>query len=350
MHDIVPCLSPWRYRNKMEFSFSQNRAGEHFLGLMLARGRGRVLNLTECHLAPNWFSEALHRTREWWKASPLKAYHPHSNTGSLRTLTLREGLRTQDKMAILTVSGDPAFALTRKEISSFVAALQDVCQEMSIFLRIHQQIKGVPTQFFEMHLAGPDHLREQLKVEVDGKLEVLSFKISPSVFFQPNPLQAELLYGYALKMGCVAPHSHVFDLYCGTAALSMVFAKKAHRVTAIELSPESILDAESNLELNHIKNVELHCGDVGKILCGLNHPTPDLVVVDPPRAGLDAKALQHVIQLQSKEILYVSCNPTTAVQNIIPMLDHGYQLQEVQPVDQFPHTPHLEIMIKMRKT
>lgn len=357
VHEILACASPWRYRNKMEFSFSQNKAGEHFLGLMLARGGRRVLNLEECYLTSPWFTKTLNSVRSWWKSSTLKAYHTYANTGSLRTLTLREGRRTLEKMAMLTVSGVADFALNKEQLDGYIEAVKSVLPEeerekICIFLRIQQTQKGSPTQFFEMHLSGPDHITEKLEIEIDGKKRPFLFKISPTSFFQPNSFQAELLYGRALEMAAVTRDTHVFDLYCGTATLGMVFAERAGRVTGIELSPEATFDAESNLKANGIENMQVRCGDVGKVLKSMHEENlkPDLVIVDPPRAGLDATALAEILQLAPKQILYVSCNPASQALNVKIFVENGYTLLELQPVDQFPHTPHLECIARLERS
>ncbi len=350
-HEILPCPAPWRYRNKMEFSFSQNKAQDHFLGLMIARSRRRVFNLEECYLTAPWFAETLCSVRNWWKASGLKAYHAHYNTGSLRTLTLREGRRTGDKMAILTVSGEPEFSLNKEQLAGYVEAVKSALpgENVSIFLRIHQIKKGTPTQFYDMVLSGPDHITEKLEIKIGGETRAFTFKISPMSFFQPNSLQAELLYSRALEMCAVNKEMHVFDLYCGTATLGMIFAQQAGRVSGIELNPEAVFDAESNLQLNGIDNVQIHQGDVGKILQSWEKDKlkPDLVIVDPPRSGLDATSIAQILQLAPKEILYISCNPETQAQNVKVFIENGYKLLELQPVDQFPHTPHLETIARL---
>lgn len=340
-HEILGAANPWRYRNKMEFSFSQNRAGDHFLGLMIAKSRGRVLNLNECHLASSWFIETLKNVRSWWIESGLKAYHRYANTGSLRSLTLREGVRTQDKMVILTVSGHPDFSLSRAHLESFVQA----SGAASIFLCVQQIMTGAPTQFFEMHLAGRDHIQEQL--EIHGRSYM--FKISPRSFFQPNTRQAEQLYRRALEMAGAKKRELMLDLYCGTATLGIVFAEYAKRVVGIELSPEAILDAECNVKMNKADNVELHCGDVAKILKQEKIEKPDLVIVDPPRCGLMEEALAHILALAPQEILYISCNPEAQAKNVKAFVAQGYALCEIQPIDQFPHTPHIENIALLRK-
>lgn len=338
---IIACKDPWHYRNKMEFSFSQNKAGERFLGLILRKSRGKVFHLQECLIAPPWMSEALQKIRHWWENTSPSAFNFRSGEGTLRTLTLREGKRTGDRMAMLTVSGDPRFALRRKELETFVQALND--SKMSIFLRVQQAIAGHPTQFYEMHLSGPDHITEKLHLQ--GR--TLTFKISPTSFFQPNTDQAEILYNQAVEIANMTPQSSVYDLYCGTATLGMTFALKAKHVTAIELNPHAVFDAKTNAEVNGITNIDIQCGDVGKILSQASILRPDLVIVDPPRPGLDSVALEALKRLEPEHILYISCNPVTQAQNISEL--SGYQIIYIQPVDQFPHTPHIENIVLMLK-
>lgn len=337
---IIPSEKQFAYRNKMEFTFSENRAGTKFLGLMIAQAEPYVFNVSECHLANPWFSQVLSLVRKWWESSGLKAYYPPEDRGSLRYLTLREGIRTGQKMAILNVSGNPEFALNREQLDSFVEAVQSGF-EGSIFLRIHQAKKGKPTQFFEMHLAGPDHIIEELHLDA-GKFH---FKISPISFFQPNTIQAEKLYNEALSL-LPKPCRTLYDLYCGTGTLGMAASSFAKQVVGIELSPEAVLDAKENLVRNGIQNVEIHQGDVGQVITRLmgqpQFMRPDAVIVDPPRAGLDPLAIHHLITLLPQTILYVSCNPITQAENIKELKKAGYKLKKLQPIDQFPHTYHIE--------
>jgi 23S rRNA (uracil1939-C5)-methyltransferase len=337
---IIPAEASFGYRNKMEFTFSENRGGTRYLGLMIAQAEPYVFNLSECHLCPPWFSGAVNAVHGWWESSGLKAYYPPADEGTLRYLTLRHAFRTDQTMAVLNVSGRSEFAPSRAQLDAFAAAIQSISPDASIFLRVHQTKKGKPTQFYEMHLAGPDHIVEELRVQG----QTLSFKISPASFFQPNTSQAEKLYDAALSY--LPDASVVYDLYCGTGTLGMAAAKKVSKVISIDLSPESILDAEENLKRNRIENVSLHQGDVGKVLTSLmSHPgfsRPDAVIVDPPRAGLDPLALHHLKTLLPRAILYISCNPITQAANVQELLAAGYRLQALQPVDQFPHTYHIE--------
>jgi 23S rRNA (uracil1939-C5)-methyltransferase len=342
LQPIIPAVSTFRYRNKMEFTFSENKAGMRYLGLMIAQAEPYVYNTEECFLCNPWFTQVLDQVRIWWEASGLKAFFAPKEDGTLRYITLREALRTGQKMVILNISGGPEFAPTRAQLDAFVASVQITVPDASIFLRIHQTKKGKPTQFFEMHLAGPDHIVEELHLS-GGKL---SFKISPISFFQPNTMQAERLYDEAMKLIAPLNPTTVFDLYCGTGTLGMASSRLAKNVIGVELSPEAVLDAEENLKRNGITNCTFLQGDVGKVLTHLiaekGFQVPDVVIVDPPRAGLDALAIQHLKTLKAKAILYISCNPLTQGENVKELIQAGYSIKVLQPVDQFPHTFHIE--------
>ncbi len=355
VYPIIPCSPPWNYRNKMEFTFSSNRLQEHFLGLIKDSSKGKVFNLTECHLVNGWFAEAVKTVRQWWEESKLDAFHPFRNTGSLRTLTVREGLRTGDRMVILTVSGNPDFALKKHDLTSFVAFIRDAIEPtdpdcyLSIFLRIQQTAKGMATNFYEMQLYGPDHMREILYIALDPEKKPLSlmFKISPVAFFQPNTKQAEQLYSRALQLLPITKETVVYDLYCGTGTLGICAAKLAKQVIGIELSPEATLDAKNNVAANGFENVEIICGPVSESLQTIRReeklPKPDIIMLDPPRAGLDVKAIQEVLLQKPACILYISCNPVTQADNIASLLANGdYRMRCLQPVDQFPQTVHIE--------
>lgn len=342
----IGAKNPWEYRNKMEFSFSQDKVGTPFLGLYVKRQR--VLDLAECHLTPPWFIQALTLTRRWWKASGLSAYHPFKNTGSLRTLILREGRRTGEKLALLTVSGNPDYALTKHQIATFVTALTTIDPRMSIFIRIQMAIKGQPTQFFEHNVSGPDHITEKLTV---GTKE-LTFTISPSSFFQPNTEQAETIYNQAYQLLPLSPQSTLFDLYCGTGSIGMALASKASQVIGIELNPYSVYDARANCALNGISNMTIHQGDVAALLATLKQDpaftAPQAAIVDPPRTGLDPAAIEHLLSLRPHHLLYISCNPATHARDL-KSLSEAYDLLTLQPVDQFPHTPHIEVLALLKK-
>jgi 23S rRNA (uracil1939-C5)-methyltransferase len=352
-HPIIACDPPWQYRNKMEFSFSQDKQGNRFLGLIQSQSRGKVLDLTECHLVNPWFVEVLNSVRTWWQETGLAAYHPATNRGALRTLTVREGFRSHDRLVMLTVSGVPEEALNRSQIDHYVRAVKESCTppegrgELSIFLRIQQAIKGQPTRFYEMHLGGPDHIRESMTLF--GRQ--VHFQVGPSSFFQPNTLQAERLYQRAFELANMGSDDLVYDLYCGTGTIGVCAARSVKRVVGVELSHEAVYYAKENVKANGLSNTDVLQGDVGVVLETLHekYPDPDVVIVDPPRVGLDAVAMGHMDRLRPKTILYISCNPATQAVNIGEWVAKGYRIEALQAVDQFSHTPHVENIAVLRR-
>ncbi len=359
-HAIMPSETIWGYRNKMEFSFSQTADGtKRFLGLYLIGASHHVFNVQECHLVSPWFATALESVRHWWEETGLQAFHPPSARGSLRTLILREGKRSGDRLVMLTVSGNPEYALHQPQLRLLVERLkaaiqpQNPEQQLSIFLRIQQAIKGSETNFFEMLLHGPDHIRERLDIQVDSDLPLQSFdfQVSPSAFFQPHVEQAEKFFSRAFELAKLPKDGILFDLYCGAGTIGICASKQVKRVVGIEVSPEAALDARTNAANNGLENVTILSGDVGEQLPQViaNYPKPDLVVVDPPRTGLDDKVKATLVSLSPSKILYIACNPLRQAEDLAYLTQHGYSVTEYQPVDQFPHTPHIEAIAVLER-
>lgn len=357
---IVPAPKIWNYRNKMEFSFSSDKKGEKFLGLILMNSRGKVFHLNECHLVNPWMVEVLKATRKWWEESSLLAYHPPTNTGSLRTLIVREAFQSGDRLVMLTVSGNPEYGLQKKELENFVKTIREKAEpsnpeaSLSIFLRIQQLLPGKPTEFYEMQLYGKETLRETLLVapEQDKETFEVHFGISPSSFFQPNTQQAEKLYSLALQMAKLSGEEVVYDLYCGTCTLGISLSKWARQIIGVELSMEAILDAKENIARNGCENVTLLNGPCQEVLHRIiqenSLPKPDLILLDPPRAGLE-KAIYDILALQSKELIYISCNPESQAKDMGLFRENGYRMLKIQPVDQFPHTFHIENIVYLKR-
>jgi 23S rRNA (uracil1939-C5)-methyltransferase len=355
-YPIIPCEKFWHYRNKMEFSFSENRAGTKFLGLMIARARNYVFNVEKCYLASKWFALVVANVRVWWENNCLKAYVPHENSGNLRNLIIRESINTKGKMVILSVSNNEGIA--SKEIDGFVSCVKSAFEDnqfcdLSIFLRRWRCVKGEKTKIEDTLLFGNDHIIEKLSLDIKGEAKDIIFKISPSSFFQPNTLQAEKIYSTAVNMVQLGENAVVYDLYCGTFGIGMAFSFIAKKVVGIEINKDAAKDAKSNFLLNGLDNCEVFDGDVGEVLHSLKERNdlkqPELVVVDPPRAGLDPKAITNIITIAPKKILYISCNPITQKSNCEELMQHGYNVKIIQPIDQFPHTMHIENIILLEK-
>jgi 23S rRNA (uracil1939-C5)-methyltransferase len=350
---FLPILSmkdPWCYRNKMEFTFSENRAKMRYLGLMMGKKSRFVFNLEECFLASSWFSDTVVRVKNWWDKYPdMSAYNPFCNAGLLKNLTLRESFFTKQKMVILTILNGE---LSLEEQKSFIDTVKS--DDVSIYLRHVTTAKKEPTRYEDIHLFGEKNIEEVLNV--NGKK--IRFKIGPSSFFQPNTLGAEMVYSAALNMpnamqelGILQKESAkkryalICDLYAGAGGLGMLFSSLADKVIGIEENSQAVEDGRVNIALNGIDNVTMYAGDVGKILQSMSIK-PDLVILDPPRMGLNLSAIEEVKKLNAKEIIYISCNPLTQYENIKEL--KGYQLIAMQPIDQFPHTYHVENIVYLK--
>jgi 23S rRNA (uracil1939-C5)-methyltransferase len=272
LHPIVGTAENWYYRNKMEYTFSNDAAGKQFLGLIMQGNKHRVLNLTECHLVMPWFTDALVAVREWWEKTPLAAYNSRKDTGTLRLLTLREGRSSGDRMVMLTVSGNPDYAPPRIFLNTLVDTLKAVIEptqgdaKLSIFLRIQQASPGMTTNFYEMLLYGPDYIRQQVTVtagsfDADSSNSAISsaqLRFSPTAFFQPHSGQASVLYSLALKMAELKETDTVYDLFCGVGTVGICASRFVKDVVGIDISPESALDARTNAKLNGADNVTIY--------------------------------------------------------------------------------------------
>ena len=353
IHSIIGSPKVWHYRNKMEFSFSQDKEGHKFLGLY--KYRSRVVDVLSCPISNPWMAETLLSIRQWWKKSPLLAYFPKNNSGTLQTVTFREGMTTGDRMVILTLSGNPAFAPKKEHLDLFIEAVKKTAEpsigHLSIVVRIKQIAKSRPTQFYEMVLFGPDYFRERLTITPVKK--ELEFQISPQSFFQPNTEQALTIYSQVLEMANITPDDTVWDLYCGIGIFGMFSALLAQSSVGIEISRDSAYDATTNAKRLGLANFSIHCGDTATAISSMkkegSFTKPTTIIVDPPRAGLSEKAIREIETLDAQKLLYVSCNPRSQKRDVTLLLQQGWSILAIVPIDQFPHTPHLENIIHLEK-
>lgn len=335
---ICGMQDPWHYRSKMEYTFSESKTKEKFLGLNQINGRGRVVDLEACYIAPSWMGEVLNRVRAWWRETTLEAFFPPANRGSLRTLTMRSSFDQKSKMVILTVSGNAEYALSRTELEGFVnAAFID--EEVSVFLLIQSAVKGEVTKFYEMHLKGPDALKEA----IHGK----EVRLSPQAFYQPNGEVSKEMFKKAIEMLDLRGEEKVLDLFCGIGTIGMHIAPYVKEVIGVEISKEAVCDGKDNIQRLQIPNMKLYAEDAAVFLSRNIQYKPDIVVVDPPRSGLGPKAIALLNEMQTKKILYISCNPRTQKEDVDQI--QGYSIRQIAPFDQFPHTPHIENIILLTR-
>jgi len=348
LYPIEPCENYFEYRNKMEFSFSQNRKNTKYLGLIMQGGRF-VLDIQRCYLAPQWFSKVLNNIKTWWEKYDFSAFNYILGEGFLRTLTLKEGKNTNDKMIVLTTSDSISLSSVQKQdlITHIGNALGEE-KNVSIFLNTQCAQKGQKTTFKLEKIQGRDFIKEDLHIDTIKEKIKLTFQIGPYSFFQPNTNQAQKLYSITINylLSENLKDSIVFDLYSGTGTIGMILAKFVKKVIAVEINEDAANQAIENMTLNNIKNFEMINDDVQialeKIINNKNFEKPHIIVVDPPRAGLSDEAIENILKISPKIILYISCNPITQSENINRLSQSSYQLKILHPIDQFPHTFHIE--------
>lgn len=334
--DIIGCEDPWFYRNKMELSFGPGPEGTVMLGFYPPGFHYEVFDLKECYLQSEDMASVVAQVRDWANENKLTHFDSGNNEGLLRTLTIRDGKNTGERMVILTTSPGEF------KPEGFLALFDETT---SVYWNEVIQEKGRRTEIKTHHLGGKKVLTESLKLESGAELV---FDILPLSFFQTNTSQAELLYSKVVKLAGLTGKETVFDLYCGTGTIGLFCAHAAAHVTGIEINESAVENARSNAERNDIKNVEYFCGMVEQSMSELERQ-PDVVIVDPPRSGLGEKVVEQVAAFEADRIVYVSCNPTTLARDLRQFSELGYTTEAVQPVDMFPRTAHVESICLLRR-
>jgi 23S rRNA (uracil1939-C5)-methyltransferase len=330
LEEIVGAKSQFGYRNKMEYSFAQLEDGPT-LGFHKAGRWDEVLEVEKCWLASDAGNAIRNAVREWAREEKLPAYDQATHEGYLRHLVVREGRNTGQALVQLVTSRGERFDRER-----LIEVLTQIPEVRSIHWSVNRgvaEVTNLPTEL----LWGEDAIEE----EIGG----LRFRVRPNAFLQTNTEMAAELYGLAREFAGLAGGETVYDLYCGIGTIGLSMAASALTVWGIEISEESVACAIENQELNGIGNAAFFAGNVGEVLRDLRDRAgdPDVVVVDPPRAGLAGKALKRLGEIGAPRIVYVSCNPTTLAGDLKRLSDDwGYALVRARPVDMFPHTPHVE--------
>jgi 23S rRNA (uracil1939-C5)-methyltransferase len=325
------------YRNKMEYAFALGPNQQLILGLHPKERFDQVFDLKECFLQSEKANLIVEFVRNFAKAKNLIPYDLKVRSGFLRFLAIREGKNTDMTMVnLVTNKGEFPF---KDEFSS--GLLSNFPTVKSVVRNINSKLANIAIGEEEQLLAGEKTITEKL-----GKFK---FEISSNSFFQTNTRQAEKLYEAVLNMADLQGNESVLDLYCGTGTISIFLSQNAKKVIGVESLEESVKNAQRNAELNDITNCEFICGEVKKALAEIetDKQIPDLVVVDPPRAGLHRHVVKSLLNLKSPKIIYVSCNPSTLARDLKILCEEHYQLEKVQPIDMFPHTYHIETVVKL---
>jgi len=331
---IVPAVEPWRYRNKLEYSFGE-AGGQLVLGFHKPGRWNEIDDVSEDILASEKVDAVRETVKTWCREQGLSAYDRREGDGFLRNLVVREGRRSgQIQARIVTSEGDFA-ALDLAEHVEATGVLWTRTPSVAETTREGETdlLTGTATIEEELSCAG----------------ERLRFRISPDAFFQTNTEMAERLYGAAVELAELSGRERVYDLFSGIGTIALALAPAAGEVWGVELVEQAVADAIENAKLNGIDNARFYAGDVRTAMRPLVEEAgqPDVLVVDPPRAGLSQKIVRRIIETGVKRVVYVSCNPTTLAPNARQLADAGYTLDQVRPVDMFPQTPHIECVARL---
>jgi 23S rRNA (uracil1939-C5)-methyltransferase len=337
LEPIVPAESVFHYRNKMEYSFTQYPDGPT-LGLHKAGRWDEVLEVETCWLTTDLGNAIRNSVRDWAREEKLEAYDQEAQTGYLRHLVVREGRNTGQALVQLVTARGERFD---------TGYLVDVLRRFPEVRSVHWSVNDTPAEVTNLPssvLWGEEWIEERLCG--------LTFRVRPNVFLQTNSAMAERLYGLAAEYAGLSGGETVWDLYCGIGTIGLTMAPKALTVWGLEVSEESVASALENADLNRITNAAFFAGNVGQVVDELRDRSgdPDVVVVDPPRAGLAGKALRRLGRIGAPRVVYVSCNPTTLASDAKALRDdHGYRLVRARAVDMFPHTPHVETVALLER-
>ena len=337
LEPIIPAEEIYGYRNKLEYSFSATPEGPA-LGFHHAGRWDELLPIERCLLTTELGNSIRASVVEWAREEVLEAYDQKEKRGYLRHLVVREGRNTGQALVMLVTASDTPF-----DRDFLVRSLTKFPEVRSIYWAVNDGV-GETTNVPAKLICGEEAIEEELCG--------LNFRLRPNAFLQTNTLMAEKLYSLAGEYAGLTGDETVWDLYCGTGTIGLTLARQARSVWGIEISEESVACALENAERNSVGNIAFFAGNVGQVIRELKERSgePDVVVVDPPRAGLAGKALRRLAETGAPRIVYVSCNPTTLAGDFKQLQEQaGYRLVRAQPLDMFPHTPHVETVALLER-
>ncbi|MGF7047610.1 23S rRNA (uracil1939-C5)-methyltransferase [Paenibacillus sp. DS2015] len=330
---VLPTLGmsdPWRYRNKAQVPIGATEAG--IVGGFYARGSHRIIEMETCLIQHESNDEIINHIRAIGRKLGITSYDEETGQGLLRHVVVKVAFRTREMMVILVTNGAkiPNVDTWIAEIRKTMPAVTSICHNINT--QETNVIFGDQTKVLWGNEVIYDYIGD------------VKFAISARSFYQVNPVQTEVLYGKTLDYAELTGAETVIDAYCGIGTISLFLAQHAKQVYGVEIVPEAIEDARANAELNGMKNVTFEVGASEDVIPRWKEQgiTPDVIVVDPPRKGCDPRLLETILAMQPERVVYVSCNPSTLARDLRVLEDGGYRTVEVQPVDMFPHTVHVE--------
>ena len=337
--EVKACVGmerPFAYRNKMLYAVQPSAEGLE-LGFY-RKASHTLIACDDCAIQPELSQQLVAMVRLWARECGVEPYDEQQHRGQLRYLMLRDGRQSGEWMVVLVTLGEVLPGIER--LLERLQAVPGVCS-------VVQNINPEPGN----RILGMTNRLLWGSGVITDSLDGLAFALSPLSFYQINPEQTRRLYGEALRQAALKGEEQVFDLYCGVGTISLYLARQARSVVGVEIVPEAIEDARENARLNNLTNTEFYAGKAEVVVPELYAKgyRADVVVVDPPRKGCDKLLLGTLLKMAPERIVYVSCDPDSLARDLAYLTRHGYQLGEVQPVDMFPHTLHVENVVSLSR-
>ena len=339
IHNTLGMESPVHYRNKAQYPVGLDKEGNIVTGFYAGRTHS-IIPCDDCIIGDEINGTILAVIKEHMKKYAISPYNEETGKGLVRHILIRKGFKTSEIMVCIVINGTK---LPHSE--ELVTSLLEIEGMTSISLNVNKAKTNVILGDKIIDLYGDGYITDYIGV--------VKFHISPLSFYQVNPVQTHVLYGKALEYAGLTGKETVWDLYCGVGTISLFLAKLAKKVYGVEIIPEAIEDARNNAKLNNIENAEFFVGKAEEVVPSYyneqrekgNEARADVIVVDPPRKGCDERLLATMIKMQPKRIVYVSCDSATLARDLKFLTENGYEVKEVQPVDMFPHSVHVETVV-----
>lgn len=329
--ETIGMKNPFHYRNKAQYPLGMNKENEPVIGVFAQRSH-EIIPMQKC-LIQNPISEEISKfILEFIKENKISIYNEQTGKGLFRHIVIKVGIKTKEIMCILVING------------------RNIPKEEELSKNLKEKYPNIKTIVKNINTKNTNVIlgNENINLYGDGYIKDIlgeyTFKISPLSFYQVNPIQAEKLYNIGVQAAQISKEDIVFDLYCGIGTISLFMAKYAKKVYGVEIIEQAIEDAKENANINNIDNVEFIAGDTENVLDDLinnKNIIPNVVMVDPPRKGLDNKSIENILKIRPSRFVYISCNPATLIRDLAKFED-VYEIKEIQPVDMFPFTSHVE--------
>ena len=337
IHDTIGMENPFNYRNKAQYPVGMQK-GEMVVGFYAKRSHD-IVNSPVCIIQHSDSDKAKLIVKRFLEENKISIYDETTGKGLVRHIMTRIGFNTGELMVVLVLNGSSL----PKQDKLVKMLTEEMPQIKSIVLNVNTAKTNVILGSKNIVIYGDDSITDYI-----GKFK---FNISPLSFFQVNPVQTEVLYNKALEYAGLTGEETVFDLYCGIGTISLFLSEKAKKVYGVEVVEDAIRDAKENAKLNGVNNVEFIVGEAERIIPDMYSKgiKADVVVVDPPRKGCDEVLLETLVNMSPKRIVYVSCNPSTLARDLAFLSEKGFEVLEVQPVDMFPWSSHVECVVLMSR-